>query len=55
MCDIVRGRGYYVWRIIPEEEECEVGDRGRGVDMTGRVCYGKCDEGNRGKVLHVND
>ena len=32
MCDIVRGRGYYVWRIILGEEECDVGDRVEGVD-----------------------
>ena len=47
--------GYYVRRIIPEEEECDEGDRGKGVDLGGGVCYGKCDEGNRGMVLHVND
>ena len=41
MRGVVRGRGYYVRRIILGEEKCEVGDRVGNVDMTGRVCYGK--------------
>ena len=40
--------GYYVRRIIPEEEECDEGDIGEGVDLGEGVCYGKCDERDRG-------
>lgn len=41
MRDVVRGREYYVWRIILGEEECEVGDRVGDVDRRMGVCYGK--------------
>ena len=45
--------GYYVWRIIPEEEECDGEDSGMGVDRIGLVCYGECDGGDRGLGLNI--
>lgn len=53
MRDVVRGWGYYVRRIILGEEECEARDRVGEVDRSGGVCYGKCDERDRGLVLHI--
>ena len=41
LCGVVRGRGYYVRRIVPEEDECDEGDIGEEVDRSGGVCYGK--------------